>query len=169
MAHRRRSFIRDTGRIGRLTEWIGPADQEYVAVASAGATLVASAPFESPGTIMRTRGHVSIRPEVVSADLSIVGAFGIGIVTSEALAVGVTAVPHPFRDADWGNWYVWRSFSYREEFQTAASVNFLSWDFEVDSKAMRKVRSNESFVMVAESQTGAFRISAPLRTLFKNP
>jgi hypothetical protein len=62
---------------------------------------------------------------------------------------------------------VWRSFSYRLEFGTNASLNFLDWNFEVDSKAMRKVSSNEAAVVVAESLTGAFNISTPVRTLIK--
>jgi len=41
------------------------------------------------------------------------------------------------------------------------------WNFEVDSKAMRKVGENEVLVTIAESQGGAFNISTPLRTLVK--
>jgi len=148
-------------------QWIGPAIQGYQAVASGGATLIGSAPFAEPSTIIRTRGQVSIIPSTAGADLNIVGAFGIGIVTSEALAAGVASVPEPFTDADWGGWYVWRSFSYNLEFSDATGLNFLNWNFEVDSKAMRKITTNESLVLVAESQGGAFSISTPIRTLVK--
>ena len=156
-----------TGAARRLTQWVGPALQEYVGVAASGATLLASISFEEAQTIVRTRGQVSVRPTVTSADLSIVGAVGICVVSAEALGVGITAVPEPFSDADWGGWMVWRSFSYRLEFGTNASLNFLDWNFEVDSKAMRKVSSNEAAVVVAESLTGAFNISTPVRTLIK--
>ena len=151
----------------RLTQWIGPADQGYVAVASAGATLIASAPFEEQTTIVRNRGNVSIKITTVTADLDIVGAFGLGIVTAEAFAAGVGSMPEPFSDADWGGWMVWRSFSYHFEFITGTGSDFLVWDFEVDSKAMRKVSPNEVLVLIAESQVGAYSISTPLRTLVK--
>jgi len=151
----------------RLTEWIGPALQQYITVATTGATLIASGPFESPVTIVRTRGHVSIKPSDVTVDLNIVGAVGIGIVSAEALGVGITAIPEPFTDADWGGWYYHRMFSYALEVVSQIGEHFIEWDFEIDSKAMRKIGSNEAFVMVAESIVGEFQISAPFRTLIK--
>ena len=154
-------------RSGRLTQWIGPADQGYVTVAAGGSTLVSSASFDQPLTVMRSRGQVSIIPTVLSADLNIVGAFGMAIVSAEALAAGITSIPDPFLDADWGGWYVWRSFSYRFEFADATGVNFPNWSFEVDSKAMRKLTVNEAIVLVAESQGGGFSISTPIRQLVK--
>jgi len=167
---RSRSF----GRAKRKSTWVGPADQGYVNVAAAGATLMASFDVSQAvnsaaigSTIVRTRGMVSVRAQSAGASLDIVGAFGIGVVSSQALAVGITAIPEPFDEADWDGWFVWRSFSYRLEVITAASANFLRWDFEIDSKAMRKLGEGDAFVFVAQSQAGAFSISAPLRTLIK--
>ena len=155
----------------RTTSWIGPAEQGYVSVATTGATLVASLSSSNldTGTIIRTRGQVSVGPQDVTADLAIVGAFGIGMVSTQAFGIGITAIPHPFRDADWDGWMVWRSFSYQFEFQDATGVNFPAWDFEVDSKAMRKLEGDYTMVLVAESFTGAFVLSAPLRHLLKLP
>ena len=113
--------------------------------------MIASVSFAEPATIMRTRGFCSIQPQVFSADLDITGAIGIGVVTAEAFAAGVASIPEPFTDADWGGWFVWRTFAYHLEFATAASVNFPVWDFEIDSKAMRKVGTNEVMVVIAES------------------
>ena len=110
---------------------------------------------------------VTIRANVEGADLAIVGAIGCGIVSTEAFNAGVASIPEPFSDGDWGGWMVWRSFSYRLAFQSAVAVNFPDWAFEVDSKAMRKGGPNEVLVTVAESQVGAYQISAPLRTLVK--
>jgi len=132
---------------------------------------VASLAFEDPQTIMRTRGMMSIIPDVTTADLSIVGAVGMGVVSQEAFAAGVASVPEPFTDADWGGWFVWRSFGLRFNFETAIGVNFVpaNWQFEVDSKAMRRVTPNEVLVVVAESQGGAFAIADLTRHLFKLP
>jgi len=151
----------------RLTQWIGPALQNYQTVATAGATVIASVPFNEKTTIVRTRGHCSVIPTVVTADLNIIGAVGFGIVSSEALAIGVTAIPEPFTDADWSGWFVWRSYSYRLEVVSEIGEHFIEWDFEVDSKAMRKVGPNESAVIVAESFAGEYQISCPWRMLVK--
>jgi len=173
MARRHSNF--GSGR-KRKTTWIGPADQGYVGVASAGATLVASFDVSQAAnsaaigaTIVRTRGMISIRPQSVTADLDIVGAFGVGVVSSQALAVGITAVPEPFDEADWDGWMVWRSFSYALEVVSEIGEHFIEWDFEVDSKAMRKLGEGDAFVLVAQSQQGAYSISAPLRHLIKLP
>jgi len=167
MPRSHRSFGRMTRSPQRLTRWVGPALQGYQTVSSGGALLIGSFPFEEPATIMRTRGQVSVLPAALGADVDIIGAYGIGVVTQEAFAAGVGSIPEPFTDADWGGWYVWRSFSYHFEFATAAAVNFPDWNFEVDSKAMRKVSNNEVLVIIAESQEGAYRLSSPLRTLVK--
>ena len=169
MAHGRSRFPGRSSGQRRLVQWIGPADQAFIAVASAGATLIGSASFTDKATIVRTRGGVRIQAQVATADVAIVGAFGVGIVSADALAVGITAIPGPFRDADWSGWYVWRSFSDRLEFQSASGTRFLTFGFEVDSKAMRKVGPLDALVIVAESQIGAFSISAPIRTLAKLP
>ncbi len=133
----------------------------------AGATLLASASFEEPVTIVRTRGFVSLRVASVAADVDIVGAIGVGIVSTEAFTAGIASVPEPFSDADWAGWYVWHAFAYRFEFSDASGFNFPNWSFEIDSKAMRKVGSNNTLVVVAESFGGAYNIASPLRTLVK--
>ena len=150
----------------RLTQWIAPADQGYISVATGGATLFANFPAEEPFTVMRSRGQVSIQMSS-AADLNVIGAFGMAVVSQEAFAAGVASVPEPFSDADWGGWFVWRSFSYRVEVGDATGFNVFSKDFEVDSKAMRKLSPNEVIILVAESQAGAFSISAPIRVLLK--
>ncbi len=167
MAHRR--VLRARGgpsQPPRLTQWVGTALQGYVSVAAAGATLINSFSPAERVTVIRNRGQVSIIPEVVSADIEIVGAYGEMVVTNEAFAAGVGSMPEPFTDGD-ADWCVWRSFSYRFEFVDATGVNFPNWNFEVDSKAMRKMGPNKVYVAIAESQAGAFQISAPVRTLVK--
>jgi len=62
---------------------------------------------------------------------------------------------------------VWRSFAYHFEFASASSVNYPRWDFEIDSKAMRKMGQNEVLVTVVESQGGAFNVASQTRLLVK--
>ena len=165
---RSRSFRGRPSGPRRLTQWIGPADQGYVSVASAGKTIIGTAPFTEAATIVRTRGQVSVQPGSFAADLNVIGAFGVCIVSDEAVAIGVTAVPGPFDQADWTGWMVWRSFSLHLDVQSAVGFDVQGMmNFEVDSKAMRKVYPNETLILVAESQAGAYDISTPLRHLVK--
>jgi len=152
---------------GRLTQWAGPAIQGYNAVTSGGAILVSSFTPGEALTIIRTRGAVAVRPESEAADVEIVGAIGMGIVSTEAFVAGVASIPEPFTDADWSGWMVWRSFAYDVRFSDATGVGFIDWGFEIDSKAMRKIGPNEVLVTMAESQGGAYRISSNVRTLLK--
>ena len=166
MANRGRNFPRARGA-ARKSQWVGPAPQSYVAVASAGATALSTFAGEEPLTIVRTRGNVSIKPASPTADIEITGAVGFGVVSAEALAAGVTAMPEPFSDADWAGWFVWRTFSYDFEFNDATGINYPNWNFELDSKAMRKFGPNEAIVTIAESFSGAFNISVNTRLLLK--
>jgi len=150
----------------RLMQWIGPAEQGFLSVANGGTTLIQSfAPLE-PLTVIRNRGILGIIPETFTADIEIVGAFGIIVVSTEAFAAGVASMPSPFSDAN-GDWMVWQSFAYRFEFADGTGINFPNWTVEVDSKAMRKMGPNKVMVEIAESQEGTFQLAAPVRTLVK--
>ena len=164
----RRGFVQRTARgPKRLTQWSGLADQGFIAVASAGATIISSIAFEEPGTIVRSRGTIAMRFAGYTADLTVVGAFGIGVVSAEAAAVGITAVPEPFSDADWGGWMVHRTFARRLEFGSTVGLYSEDWEYQIDSKAMRKVEANSVLVFVAESQQGAYQMSESVRVLNK--
>ena len=152
----------------RLTQWIAPVLQVFVTVASGTAVIIASIPAEDPFTFVRTRGMVAIRPDVYSADLDIIGAVGMGIVTAEAFAAGVGSIPEPYTDGDWGGWFVWRSFGMRMEFRSDTGMIYpATQSLEIDSKAMRKIAPNEVMVVVAESFNGGFAIMDGTRHLIK--
>jgi len=149
--------------------WIGPADQGYIAIGSGAKVLISSfdpliSAMVKP-TIVRTRGVVSYFPSF-GASLSFAGAFGMAVVTDRAVAAGVVSLPDPVSDSGWDGWFVWRSFANRVEFDTAAGVELAGRDFEVDSKAMRKMTDDETLIMIAASQSGAFSLYDGTRTLF---
>ena len=167
---RRRGGVPFRGSQKRLTEWSSLADQSYVDVGSGASVLLSSVSFEDPGTIVRSRGIFSIRAQSpITGDLDIGGAFGVGLVSAEALAIGITALPKPHADADWGGWMVWRPFQYFIEFGDGTGVNMFSndWMLEIDSKAMRKVEPNSAMVFVVESQVGVFSVAEKVRLLLK--
>ena len=162
-----RPFVRGQKR---LTAWSGLAAQGYIAVADAGATLVSSIQFEDPGTIVRARGRISLQPQSFEANDNFVGAFGMGVVSNEARAVGVTAIPEPFTDADWGGWMVWQPFAFHNDFTASTQSSFpANVDIVIDSKAMRKVEPNSALVFVVESLEGAFFIAEQVRILLMLP
>ncbi len=168
MAHRR-GFTR--GGSKRQVTWVGPADQGFVSVGTGAkvivATFAAGTSFEKP-TVVRTRGAVAVEATSFGADLEFTGAYGLGVVSDQAVAAGVASIPGPWSDSDWDGWFVWRSFAARVEFSDATGILFpASLQHEVDSKSMRKVSDNETIVLVAESQAGAFSIAMHLRVLMK--
>ena len=174
MARRGLALRRGSGAC-RQVQWVGLADQGFVAVAG-GAKVIVTSFFpegETPSmvkpTIVRTRGNVLVKPSTgIVTDLNFVGAIGTAIVSKQAFDAGVASVPGPFIDSDWGGWLVWRSFSYSQEVAgTVGNLVLNHMTFEVDSKAMRKMGANDVLVDVAESQGGAFSISMQLRVLAK--
>jgi len=157
----------------RQVTWIGPADQGYLPVATNTKVIIASFDPAANGflkpTVVRTRGEVSLGPGAgVESDVEIVAAYGLCVVSDQALAAGAASIPDPFDDAGWDGWFVWRSIHLTQEASgTPATITLNSVQQEVDSKAMRKVSDNESIILMAASQGGAFRIAMSVRLLLK--
>ena len=168
MARPRRTFA---GGTRRKTSWVGPADQGHVTVATNTSVIIASFDPQVQGlpqpTIVRTRGQISLVPDATSADVRIVGAYGLGVVSREAFVAGTAAIPDPFDEAGWDGWFVWRSFGMAWDFSDNTGARFSQMNQEVDSKAMRKVTDGEIVVFMASSQAGAYDIVMPLRMLVK--
>ncbi len=156
----------------RQSTWVAQADQVTVNVASGGSAIIASFDAAAAGalrpTVVRSRGEVMIKPQAYTADLVVSGAFGICVVSEEAFAAGAASIPRPFDDSNWGGWFVWQSFVRTLEFVDASGFDAqAAWNWQVDSKAMRKIGSNDIIVMMAESQQAAFAIAMHVRLLLK--
>ena len=150
----------------RVVQWINSADVGFQAVGAGLSVILQTNATLGNTTIVRTRGLMSYHPAVFSADTTPVGAWGIGIVSDQA-AVAAASVPGPWTDADWDGWLVWQPFAMRFESITQAGVLIGSVQQVFDSKAMRKVGTNETLVVVAESQASALEIALPHRMLVK--
>ena len=102
-------------------------------------------------TIVRTRGEMlfSLRSTSAVGEGFLVGA-ALGIVTNDAFAVGVTAVPSPIDDIDWDGWY-WHQLVHLFE-AVGVSDDGITTNarIQIDSKAMRKIGVNETAFMVIE-------------------
>jgi len=117
-------------------------------------TLNAAALALRPFTVMRTRARILWRSDQVAADEQPFGAYGRMVVSDQASAVGVTAVPDPVVNGD-APWYVWESVL--ADLTLASAIGFTTQVkiYEIDSKAMRKVGNNEDLVSVITNTSSA--------------
>jgi len=127
-------------------------------------------------TLVRLRG--SVQGFLKTADAANAGfhcAMGIGIVSTDAFAVGVTALPNPADDIGWG-WLYHRFFDLHAFSATVAdsmaASGLGSIQFEVDSKAMRKLTVSEvifASLQVIELSTATMSVFFESRALLKLP
>jgi len=143
----------------RLTSWFEFLPRTDALVAAGGTiifTLNAAALLLRPFTIVRTRFLVSIVSDQLGADEKQIGAFGMAIVSDQAAAIGVTAIPTPITDMGSDLWFVHQMMY--NDFLFISGVGVQSpadRTFEVDSKAMRKVDIGQDLVVVAEISGGS--------------
>ncbi len=151
---RGRSYAR---RTKRLTTWFF-ADFASNTLTAAGGTLVSSLNAAAlalrPFTIIRSRFSFYLSSDQsASIEAQAVG-FGIAVVSDQASAIGVTAVPTPVTDLG-SDLFLAIKLMYAD----ASSVTDLSKPgqyFEMDSRAMRKVDGDQDVVLVAE---GSFTVA----------
>jgi len=159
------------GRSKRQLQWVGSADQGFVAIGANASVLHQSNGTLAGTTIVRTRGGFSVIPASRDVDLEVIGAIGMGIVSAQAFIAGAASIPGPFSDADWSGWLYWSPFQYLFESTTDIGRLILGTTGAgaevIDSKAMRKVQANEVLVVMVESQAGAFLASINFRMLLK--
>ncbi len=157
-----RRFTRPRGRLGsrRETMWIQvqPGIQNLsaavtpVLITQLNAAALALRPF----TVIRTRGFFGVRTDQVSASESFDASLGYSVVSDQAAAVGVTAVPTPESDRGSDLFFVYESIMGRFNFVSAVGMegNILQ-SMQFDSKAMRKVNDDQTIVSVIESSTAS--------------
>ena len=161
-----RQFTRGRGRLGseRKTVWIGIAP--VVTTMAAASTAVLSGSLNAlalalrPFTIVRTHLSWLLKSDQQAASEQYAAAFGIAVVSEQAVSVGVTAIPTPATDIDSDFWLLHASLV--GFFALGTAVGFIEQGRfkDVDSKAMRKVNEDEDIVFVEETySTSAGAIS----------
>ncbi len=145
------------GRTGprRSTQWLGSADDTAVTALGSNVTLLDQTfAFGEPGTIVRTRGTLFVRPSVNTANATGFGVLGMAVVTDAAAAIGVTAIPAPSGASDDDAWFLWTPFATDVRFDTGIGFAMDTLTvFQFDSKAMRKVHDGSTAVVVLENDT----------------
>ena len=154
----RRTFVRGGSR--RATVWIASTvETALTTLAATASVLDQTFTFAEDGTIVRTRGTLFVRSDQIAATESVGGALGMAVVTDQAAAIGVTAVPTPITDQASDNWFLWLPWAYSFVVTTAVGTlgdSFARYDF--DSKAMRKVNSGDSVAVVLENGFTTFGV-----------
>ena len=180
MAHSRSRSRQGSQRSTRReTAWEqGPGAGTLVSISSSSKTILGTA-FEPavPGlTIVRIRGNLQAYLKTASAgDSGFHCAVGIGIVTTDAFSIGVTAMPGPLSDIFWDGWLFHQIFDIFAASGTIAdnfNLGLAVERFEIDSKAMRKFRTNMTvFAMLetVEGGTATMSVRVGSRMLLKLP
>ena len=151
---RKSGFIIRGGARRRETLWIGGVGFTQALVATTTVALVqtlnAAALALRPFTIVRTRGVISVRSDQQAASETFGASYGEAVVSDEAAAVGVTAVPTPTTDSASDLWHVYEYIVGRFQFGSTASFVDVGVERIIDSKAMRKVEDGQQLVTVVE-------------------
>jgi len=152
---RKSGFTLRGGVMRRESMWIGLAGIAQTIAAgtpvlysSLAARILALRPF----TVVRTRGIFFIRSDQTAADESYAVSLAHCVVTAQAVAIGVTAIPTPVTDIDSDSFYVYESATGRFDVTGAPGQFGLFGTF--DSKAMRKVEDGFDLIGVMEPWTG---------------
>ncbi len=170
---RRRDFVRGAAAIRqrRLTTWFqfSPADSTMTASGgSAIFSLNAAALALRPFTIVRSHFEIGLRSDQEAAVEQQRVGFGIAVVSDEATAVGVTAIPTPVTEAASNLWLL-HQYIFGEESRLVDKA-LPERQVSIDSKAMRKVEVGQDVVVVAElaGVGGGVIITVAGRMLIKN-
>ena len=164
----------------RESVWDAGPNLVIAAISATGKTLWTNGRVlatESKATIVRIRGVMTFQLDLATAaGNGLSGAVGIGLVSQEAFAAGVASIPGPFDQPEWKGWMWHHYFSIRGVAAQSAGADVarnVSADLrlEIDSKAMRKMGSNETLFGIidveAEDGTASMAVVADTRVLFK--
>jgi len=158
----------------RLTEWGSSAAQgSFISLAAGVAAMdqIGGAGFveDAPYTIIRVRGSFWTKSDQVVASEEFHGAFGIGIFSKPAIAIGVTAVDTPITEEDSDAWQTFGYFAHGFTFVSGVGVATPSLSrTDFDSKAMRKVNDDQNWAfMVENSSSDGGQYLAKFRMLIK--
>ncbi len=112
--------------------------------------ILTIASLNGSGTVVRLRGHVSVQIDGPADGDKKCVAMGLILATDAATAIGGTALPSPITDLD-AEW-IWHGF-FGLQAQSAtqsASEGSQVVTREIDSKAMRKFKSNSNVIAVVD-------------------
>jgi len=143
-----------------------------VGVAAGVSTLIlslnAAALALRPFTIIRTRGTMFVHSDQAAASEIYGNALGAAVVSDQAQAIGVTAVPTPVTDRGSDLFFLYEQVYGKFEFGTAVGFDGDSGQLlHYDSKAMRKVDGDQDVIFSTETEINGCRVVHSGRMLIK--
>ena len=152
---RSRPHIRKSTPERRLTTWAFASPAQFSGLSGAGGVLAfqlnAAALALSPFTIVRSHFMALIKSDQAAAIETQVGAWGMAVVTQQAAAIGITAVPTPITDLGSESFFLHQLvMAHHQEITDRAEPVGV---FATDSKAMRKVTESDTMVITIEAST----------------
>jgi len=168
---RKSGFIKRSGVMRRESLW-GSWDTVQTTLSGAptaaitnslNATALALRPF----TIVRFRGWMHVVSDQIAATETYIGDVAMAVVSEQASALGVTAVPTPLTDKGSDLFFVYEQLGTRLQFADATGFINNGVSKEIDSKAMRKVNGDQDVVMVVENEIAGCVITTTGRFLVK--
>jgi len=158
---RGRTFVR-TGKKIDFKQWDGIPGL-IAEVTGTSTTLAGALSFTTPATLLRFRGYVgAMFDETMQAGDQMDLVFGLAIISTDAFNAGPGGVPDPASEPEFP-WIWWKGMRL-DAFSASAQNAYGSTNqrYEMDSKAMRKIKPGETVVMVTQV---AGAIGAPVTLL----
>jgi len=156
---RRRTFSPRISGPRRETKWfdIPPTRVTLAAADTANLLLVLTTAEKAnrPFTIVRTRLVFQIVTDQDAADENYGCALGLAVVSDQATAIGVTAIPTPNTDRASDLWFLFEDLVASFGFGDATGFINDGASKYVDSKAMRKVEDGSDIAVVVESHNNS--------------
>jgi len=169
---RKSGFTVRSGVRRRETLWMS-TDFTTTNLAVSGVALLtslnAAALALRPFTIVRARGTLFAASDQTIAAENYDVSLGHAVVSAQAVAIGVTAVPTPVTDLSSDLWYLYENILGRLESGSDVAFTDVGHLLQYDSRAMRKVEDGEDIITVIESSAfgGGLVVQTQGRTLIK--
>jgi len=143
------------GHSVRETQWIAAGGWTNITMTTSGGTILFSLDAVGlalrPFTVIRSHFELLLISDQAAAIEVQLGAIGVCVVSDQASAIGITAVPTPITDAESDLWQTHQFYAADESNLTDRTKN--GTHMSVDSKAMRKVNADEDLLTVVEMDT----------------
>jgi len=155
-----RSRGRVATRARRKTTWLSGLDNGVMQNLAAGGTLFysslnAAALALLPFTIVRLRGLITVQSDQEAADEEGILGVGKAVVSTDAVAIGISALPTPITDQNSNLWFMYETVPWSWKLTTSGAAQGATHHF-FDSKGMRKVEDGQDIVMTVENWSSAF-------------
>ena len=152
-----RSFAPVPQSLRRKTEWIASADTTGNIALGANSVILDQSFSQAqnqaigPFTIVRTRGILWVGTDQIAANEQPFGAMGMMVVREPARVAGIGSLPTPITDEFDDGFFVYQYWGNMFELNAGASAVVHFDRYEFDSKAQRKVNSDDAIVVTLEN------------------